>query len=56
MNEEEESQLFRLLHRWHEEIDDKYTSEKICVEILKRGLIEMRSRLLELRKTTRRKP
>jgi hypothetical protein len=49
-DEDEESQLFRMLHRWHEEIEDKYRSEKLCVEMLYRGLIAMRDRLRELRK------
>ena len=48
MEEDEELQLFRLLHRWHEEIDDRHRAVKLRVEEIKYELLELRSRLREL--------
>jgi hypothetical protein len=48
-DEMDELRLFRMLHRWHEGIDDRYLDEKLRVEELCHGLIEMRDRLRQLR-------
>ena len=54
MDEQEELQLFRMLHCWHEGIDDRHREVKLCVEVLKDGLIRMRARLKEVRDSEKR--
>jgi hypothetical protein len=49
MDEDEEAQLFRMLHRWHEEIADRHREVKLPVEEHYRALIELRGKLRDLR-------
>lgn len=48
MDDQDEIKLFRLLHRWHEEIPDSYRSEKQLADAL---LLMIRDRL-RIKRTT----